>query len=67
LILGHPANVAVSHAGVHLVSALRCVPMDPPITEISDGDTTWRFDRSFLTSNGTCIWGRGCLGILPNR
>ncbi|MGO9027392.1 MAG: hypothetical protein ACLQOZ_01990 [Acidimicrobiales bacterium] len=39
--------------------------MDPAITEISDGDTTWRFDRSFLTSNWTCIWGRGCLGILP--
>ena len=39
--------------------------MEPPITEIADGDTTWRFDRSFLTSNWTCIWGRGCLGILP--
>jgi len=39
--------------------------MDPMITEISAGDTTWRFDRSFLNSNWTCIWGRGCLGILP--
>ncbi|MHB1533899.1 MAG: hypothetical protein ACYC1D_04650 [Acidimicrobiales bacterium] len=39
--------------------------MDPLITEISDGDTTWRFDRSFFTSHWTCIWGRGCLGILP--
>jgi hypothetical protein len=39
--------------------------MDPSITEISDGDTTWRFDRSFLTSNWTYIWGRGCLGVLP--
>lgn len=38
--------------------------MDPPITEVSDGQTTWRFDRAFLTSNWTCIWGRGCLGIL---
>ena len=35
------------------------------MTEITDGDTTWRFDDSFLTSNWTCIWGRGCLGILP--
>lgn len=35
-----------------------------PIEEINDGDTTWRFDRAFLTSNWTCIWGRGCLGIL---
>jgi hypothetical protein len=40
--------------------------MEPPVTEIADGDTTWRFDSSFLTSNWTCIWGRGCLGILPH-
>jgi hypothetical protein len=33
--------------------------------EIVDGPTTWRFDTSFLTSNWTCIWGRGCVGILP--
>ena len=33
--------------------------------EIDDGDTVWRFDTSFLASNWTCIWGRGCLGILP--
>ena len=33
---------------------------------IADGETTWRFDRSFLESNWTCIWGRGCLGILPD-
>jgi hypothetical protein len=39
--------------------------MEPAVTEILDGDTTWRFDRSFLTSNWTCIWGRGCQGILP--
>ncbi len=32
--------------------------------EITDGDVTWRFDRAFLTSNWTCIWGRGCKGIL---
>jgi hypothetical protein len=34
------------------------------IIEVPDGDITWRFDRRFLTSNWTCIWGRGCLGIL---
>jgi hypothetical protein len=39
--------------------------MEEPMVEIDDGDTRWRFDRSFLTSNWTCIWGRGCLGILP--
>ena len=33
--------------------------------EIVDGDVTWRFDTRFLTSHWTCIWGRGCLGILP--
>jgi len=31
---------------------------------IADGDVTWEFDRKFLTSNWTCIWGRGCKGIL---
>ena len=37
------------------------------LEEIVDGQTTWRFDRSFLTSNWTCIWGRGCVGILPTE
>jgi hypothetical protein len=31
---------------------------------IDDGETRWRFDRAFLRSDWTCIWGRGCLGIL---
>ena len=39
--------------------------MDDGVEEIVDGDTTWRFDRSFLRSRWTCIWARGCLGILP--
>ncbi|MCU1344199.1 MAG: hypothetical protein JWL70_465, partial [Acidimicrobiia bacterium] len=39
--------------------------MAPPLEEISDGDTIWRFDRTFLQSNWTCIWGRGCQGIGP--
>ena len=34
--------------------------------EIRDGHTVWRFDRAFLESRWTCIWGRGCLGILPD-
>jgi hypothetical protein len=38
--------------------------MDPSFEVIRDGDTVWRFDRTFLTSNWSCIWGRGCLGIL---
>lgn len=38
---------------------------DPPLEEIVDGDTVWRFDAAFLRSRWTCIWGRGCLGILP--
>ncbi|CAN5844114.1 hypothetical protein BH23ACT2_BH23ACT2_05270 [soil metagenome] len=33
------------------------------VEEVDAGDTVWRFDRDFLTSNWTCIWGRGCLGI----
>ncbi len=31
---------------------------------IEDDGTTWRFDRPFLESNWTCIWGEGCKGIL---
>jgi hypothetical protein len=31
---------------------------------IDDGATSWRFDTAFLSSNWTCLWGRGCLGIL---
>ena len=39
--------------------------MEPvPVEQIVDGDTVWRFDTAFLTSNWTCIWGRGCQGIL---
>ena len=32
-----------------------------------DGDT-WMFDVTFLTSNWSCIWNEGCLGVLdePN-
>ena len=37
---------------------------DRPTTDIVDGGVTWRFDDAFLTSDWTCIWGRGCLGIL---
>ena len=40
-------------------------PGAPDLEVIEDGDTVWRFERSFLTSNWTCIWGRGCQGILP--
>ena len=34
------------------------------VVEVDDGDTVWRFDHEFLSSNWTCIWGRGCQGIL---
>ncbi len=41
-------------------------PPAPPADDlevVDDGDTSWRFERSFLESDWTCIWGRGCLGI----
>jgi hypothetical protein len=38
--------------------------MSDELEEIRDGDTTWRFEPTFLRSNWTCIWGRGCAGIL---
>ena len=31
--------------------------------EINAGDTIWRFEKDFFTSNWTCIWGKGCKGI----
>ena len=37
--------------------------MHEPLIEIDTEETRWRFDRSFLTSNWTCIYGEGCLGI----
>lgn len=39
---------------------------DEPI-EIVSGATIWRFDREFLESDWTCIYGAGCHGILPER
>jgi hypothetical protein len=27
---------------------------------------TWVFDLTFLTSNWTCVWGRGCPGVLDD-
>ena len=39
---------------------------DDPV-EIQDGNTIWRFDRSFLTSNWTCLFGNGCKGILDHE
>lgn len=40
---------------------------DRVFDEIDDGDTLWRVDRSFMASNWTCIWGRGCAGIGSER
>lgn len=46
--------------------------VDPPSTdepddvyvEIVHADTVWRFEREFLRSNWTCLFGNGCKGIL---
>jgi hypothetical protein len=32
--------------------------------EIDRGAAVWRFERAFLESNWTCLFGRGCHGIL---
>ncbi|MFT4658342.1 MAG: hypothetical protein ACJAXA_003090 [Candidatus Aldehydirespiratoraceae bacterium] len=37
---------------------------DPAFVEIDQGETVWRFEREFLNSNWTCIFGQGCKGIL---
>jgi len=39
---------------------------DGDYVEIADGETLWRFERGFLESNWTCLWGRGCKGILDH-
>jgi hypothetical protein len=39
-------------------------PTDDELIEIADGDTVWRFEREFLESNWTCLFGKGCKGIL---
>ncbi len=38
--------------------------MTDPFVEIRTEDTVWRFERDFLTSNWTCLFGQGCQGIL---
>jgi hypothetical protein len=39
-------------------------PIEPgTYVEVTEGDRLWRFETSFLNSNWSCIWGRGCLGI----
>jgi hypothetical protein len=38
--------------------------MTPEYIEVVADATTWRFDRAFLSSHWTCIWGQGCPGIL---
>ena len=43
--------------------------MTPPaaageFVEITTDDTVWRFEREFLESNWTCLFGAGCTGIL---
>ena len=42
-------------------------PADPGFVEIDDEDTTWRFERDFMTSNWTCLFGNGCKGILAEE
>lgn len=41
-------------------------PPDDDIIEIVRNDTVWRFERTFLESNWTCLFGRGCKGILDH-
>jgi hypothetical protein len=37
---------------------------EPEFVEIEGESVTWRFEREFLTSNWTCLYGNGCKGIL---
>ena len=37
---------------------------DDRFVEVDRGAVVWRFEREFLESNWTCLYGRGCKGIL---
>jgi hypothetical protein len=39
---------------------------DEQYVEIVRPETIWRFEREFLESNWTCLFGRGCKGILEH-
>jgi hypothetical protein len=39
---------------------------DDGMIEVTSGAVTWRFERAFLESDWTCIFGRGCKGILDH-
>ncbi len=39
---------------------------DDSYVDIVRADTVWRFEREFLESNWTCLFGRGCKGILDH-
>lgn len=39
----------------------------PVFVEIDRGDVRWRFEREFMTSNWTCVFGDGCKGILEHE
>ena len=58
------AAVVLIGRGPASIRLVALAVVEPAMEEIVDGQTTWRFDKSFLASNGTCIWGRGCMGIL---
>ncbi len=38
--------------------------MNDDYIEIERDETVWRFERDFLSSNWTCLFGKGCKGIL---
>ena len=41
-------------------------PDTEPFVEVVRADTVWRFEREFLESNWTCLFGKGCKGILEH-
>src|SRR4051794_12315655 len=51
--------------GVRSSVSARLTLVSAEFEEIVEGETVWRFERSFLTSTWTCVFGRGCKGIQP--
>ena len=58
-----PAESVAAESKVIESDSVESDTAESKVIEIHAGETLWRFDHAFMTSNWTCIWGRGCHGI----
>ncbi|BAN00339.1 hypothetical protein [Ilumatobacter coccineus] len=62
--MNQPAQPDGSHPDDTLAHGTHPDAVESTFVEITRPDVTWRFEREFLTSNWTCLFGNGCKGIL---